>query len=385
MESNYLKAAKLDSEQWCGEMIQAEPQQYDHFYASVFLLTLLPNVQDLTLHPQWEDFDHPPSKLARGEDEKPNTLWDLLDAIVLTANGNDTAVCALGKLARIHPFMDFGYDERAGLQMLNPFMALPSMREIHASSCVAVDDGYTGKPFEWRYESIDSKVEVMELANSCATGFELSQCLKHMPHLRSFKFSYHTKWHGCGHDWDAYEFVEAPADSCGNTLAELSISVDDVFGAFKGGVSSFKRLKHLKDLHFDIRLILGPPVAGELCDMDPEEYGRHTRYKETSTVPHPLDLLPRSVEKLRMSAKVTRLDHVGNGLKLDYRRTTGLQNMLVKLAEPSVARSTQLVEVSACREDVNHDEIKWKSIREGLISAGYKYTESLPSGDNEGF
>ena len=165
-------------------------------------------------------------------------VWMFLDILAREAGKGHNR--PLSKLVRLHPFAHAGYDERAGLQILNPFLVLPSFHEFSVVSCIAVRDGYTGIPFDWRYHALNSNLQRAELAYCCTSGSQLAEFLKHTPKLHTFKLAYQTKWHGCGHDWDVHEVFAALGEHCGNSLTDLSITIDIQYGTLKGGVSSLK-------------------------------------------------------------------------------------------------------------------------------------------------
>ena len=209
----------------------------------------------------------------------------------------------LSKLERIHPFEQEGYEAKSRLQTLNPFLLAPSIRELYCVSTVAVNDGYTGYPFDWQYPSLDSNLEKVEFSHSCVMGSVLAKFLAHTPRLRFFKLSHEVKWHGCGHDWDANAIFTALAHHCGNTLEELSVTiVEDFGGEIKAGVQSLRQFTKLEHLEIDIRFFFGPPVTDELREMWPDDYRAHAHsigWNE-ATVPSLVDILPLSIKTLRL-------------------------------------------------------------------------------------
>jgi hypothetical protein len=215
--SNYLTDASLDSSKWLENMVGGGIIGIS-LYASVLLLTLLPNVRELSLPELWKHFPAP-------DNVEQKDLWTLMDMIQQKAAGSHCAFAALSKLATINPSTGMGYDNRHALQTFTPFLALDSLRTFRAGSCIALDDGDTGIPFDIRYDSFGSNIECIELAGCCINATKLIKCISHTRKLKSLKIGQQTKWQGCGFQWDAGAFTAAIEQELCDTLEELSLSI----------------------------------------------------------------------------------------------------------------------------------------------------------------
>ena len=340
--------------------------------SSTFLLSLLPNITNLTLPKSWYNFPRARSEFWQPPHRDPE-VWRLLDVIATEASKGDDR--PLSRLVKLHPFADPGYEERAGSQVLNPFMVLPSIRELSVISCIAVNDGYTGKPFDWRYDGVNSNAEKLELAYCTVAGDQLAGILKHTPNLRSFKLLYETKWHGCGYDWDVHKFIAALGEHCGSTLTELSVTVDTHYGTIKGGVTSLKAFKRLEHFELDVRFFFGPPVTDELRDMPPEEY-RAQAYSagwNASSIPSLVDMLPATIKTLRLVAGAEPEDpQVLRSLLVDFGARR--DNDLPVLETAIVHRATSGLDGDSAALEQNSNA--WAAVKQMVSLAGFEFIES---------
>ncbi|KAF2009607.1 hypothetical protein BU24DRAFT_357775 [Aaosphaeria arxii CBS 175.79] len=246
----------IENESTSEPMSPTEYSYEDSLFTTVALIDHLPNLNTLQLSPAWSDFQ----PLQDAHQEQTQKLGAILDALVENANRYPDSNIPLSRLHTILPFMSEGYEERAGLQTLLPFLELTGLKELFLISCLAVDDNYTGIPFRWRSPDAVSSLTRMELAYCCMDADGLSQLVSHTPQLQVFRYSHQTKWHGCQHDWNPGTFVEVLARYCGKTLKDLAITIDDLFGEIENGASSFLSLPHLVYLEVDVLIFCGPPV-----------------------------------------------------------------------------------------------------------------------------
>jgi hypothetical protein len=267
-ESECFLNSGVDVEEWCEELwkeykkgSEDEGRGEEHaLHTTVSLLGQLPNLKSLQLPPGWYDG----SRNYKREEEQ-NTekrLMAVLDALVKTANCDDGREKPLGKLSFIMPSMDMGYEERAPFQCLEPFMGIKSLKELYATSCLAVDDGYTGIAFQWRIPELNSSLRRVELTSCTMDEEGISQLLSHTPLLEVFRYSHEVKWHGCLHDWNAGAFIEAVAKHCGLIITDLAITLDDkIYGDIINSPSSFRAFPKLRNLEVDLAIFEGPPLG----------------------------------------------------------------------------------------------------------------------------
>ncbi|KAF2004890.1 hypothetical protein P154DRAFT_518943 [Amniculicola lignicola CBS 123094] len=263
LHSEYLEAAGVDTHAWWETMeADVKPFEESHmeafFHRTIMLLTQLPNLKSLRLFPDWNELN-----LLEGGPESSKDILTVLTVIVRRANAQHKTGSALGKLQTILPCMAEGYEERFGLQSMHPFFGLRDMTELYAISCLAVDDQYTGIPFQWMMPGLSSPITRLELAYCCMDADGISALLKYTPHLQVFRYSHQTKWHGCQHDWNPGAFTEAIARHCGETITELALTIDELYGDIENGASSFLAFPRLQYLECDVLIFMGPPVESD--------------------------------------------------------------------------------------------------------------------------
>lgn len=267
--SKWAALAGVDSNEWWETLKNEDNTEEDEedldpdppeapMCTLVALLAHLPNLKTLRLSPSWEHFG-----TDLRTDETNQKMLAILDVMVQNANqaqNNNTSLYPLANLTTILPFMPKGGNERAGLLTLEPFMRLKSLKEIYAVSCLAVDDGYTGIPFYWRFPGQVSSLTRLELAYCCIDADGLTELISHTPCLQVFKYSHQVKYHGCLYYWNPGTFNDALAQHCGQTITDLAITVDTSYCEIENGASSFLSFPNLKYLEVDVLIFCGPPV-----------------------------------------------------------------------------------------------------------------------------
>ncbi|OAG02098.1 uncharacterized protein CC84DRAFT_1189420 [Paraphaeosphaeria sporulosa] len=254
----FLTEAGIDTEAWWNRMMQEEGTRTDEdntevSCTTITLLGVLPNLKSIRLDPGWQNFNP-------GAELYSLPLAGLTSIIERSSHVGASRQRPLSQVKTILPFMHGGYEEKAALQSIQPFLELGAVSEVYLVSAVAVDDGYTGYPFEWRTPTLAPQLTRLELASCCMDAEGISELLRHTPALKTFKYSHETKWHGCEHDWNAGTFVEAVARHCGNTITNLAITIDEIYGEIINGVSSLHSFPNLEFLEVDVYIFRGPPV-----------------------------------------------------------------------------------------------------------------------------
>ncbi|KAK2751244.1 secreted protein [Colletotrichum kahawae] len=149
-DSPYLVEAGVNPEAWLSGMLDDTSG-----HAEVLLLTLLTNVRELALPQSWDQIPGRNSGHLRYGEETPRSdrkiIWPVLDALVRRANDPTIAEAGLSKLEIYRPFTGTGYECRNPMTVNTPFLALKSLREAYIGGCIALDDGYTGMPFDPEY------------------------------------------------------------------------------------------------------------------------------------------------------------------------------------------------------------------------------------------
>lgn len=259
-QSEWMEQAGVDVERWWETMMRDddmmdEGEEGDGLpFVVVSLLSQLPNIKSLQLPDTWV-------KVRPSDDanELEKVLVYVLDAMVEYSNRTRGTSTPLKQLATLLPFVPAGYEARAGLQCVEPFLSLEGMRELFGVSLVAVDDQYTGIPFKWR-SRLDSNLRRIELAYCCMDPEGLAGLVQHTPLLQVFRYSHETKWHGCQYEWNPGAFVGVLARYCGATITDLSLTIDELPGDVINGASSFLSFVKLASLEVDVRVFCGPPI-----------------------------------------------------------------------------------------------------------------------------
>ncbi|KAF1922216.1 uncharacterized protein M421DRAFT_387704 [Didymella exigua CBS 183.55] len=286
-----------DLEDWWIEIVEEDQavdiESIDKLYATVALLTLLPNLKTLQLPDRWHEVR---------SDEAAESLVPSVESLVTMSNVNTyrRRWQALQSLETIMPFTEEGYDVRVGLQCLQPFMALNSVRNLYAVSCVAVDDEWGGIPFHWPYASF-SPLTRLEFASCCMDAHGLDALLAHTPAVTTFKYSHQTKWDSLQHDWNPGEFLQTLANRLGKQLLDLALTVDELHGDVINGLSSFHSFAVLRKLEVDVIPFCGPPLeSGQRLGRDafvPEGAEAWTH----GDIPCLGDMLPSSIREVHLN------------------------------------------------------------------------------------
>ncbi|KAL5116977.1 hypothetical protein ACEQ8H_005062 [Pleosporales sp. CAS-2024a] len=264
----------------------------DKLYATVTLLTLLPHLKTLQLPDRWHEVR---------KEEAAEYLVPAVEALVTMSNKSSSPRRALASLETILPFVEEGYDVRASLQCLQPFMCLKSIRNLFAVSCVAVENDWNDVPFEWTLTGAKSPLTRIELASCCIDSRSLSVLLANTPAVTVFRYSHQTKWDGLEHDWNPGAFLEVIANYLGEQLVELAITIDELHGQVINGLSSFMRFIKLEKLEVDVQPFCGPPLESG------QRLGRNSYLPPGATpwshvdIPCMGDMLPVSIRELHVN------------------------------------------------------------------------------------
>jgi hypothetical protein len=287
--------AMADQDEWWQQILEedaaGEETDVDKLYATVALLSLLPNLKMLQLPDRWHEVRR---------NEAAESLVPAVESLVAMSNASRQGRRPLSSLETILPFVEEGYDVRAGLQCLQPFMCLNSVRSLFAVSCVAVEDDWSNVPFEWPL-SFKSPLTRIELASCCIDSGALSVLLANTPAVTVFRYSHQTKWDGLEYDWNPGAFLEVIANHLGHQLLELAITVDELHGEIVNGLSSFLRLVKLEKLEVDVISFCGPPLeSGQRLGRDAYIPAGAKPWTHID-IPCMGDMLPPSIRELHVN------------------------------------------------------------------------------------
>lgn len=249
------------------------------------LLSLCTNLRSLTLPEQWAAFV--------GED-------DLKAAVLAVARhgepGSIEGHMPLAKLEDIllTPEPDYDVNPRLNLSSMAALLSLPGLRKASISNAIAVNDGYTGIPFKWPFDELESNITRLELPGGCIDADGVAEIVRHCPRLTNLSYDHYTKWHGCLHDWDAGAFVAAVEEHCATRLKSLSITTGCLYGEVETSVKSLTSFINLKQLQCNVRVFAAPPSgSGErLSDISPTS----TKWA-IEDVPSLSSILPAQIEE----------------------------------------------------------------------------------------
>jgi hypothetical protein len=288
--------ADADEDEWWSRILEedraGDQSNMDKLYATVALLSLLPNLKTLQLPDRWHEVR---------EGESAEALVPNVQSLVAMSNKDGHRQKPLARLETLLPFVEEGYDIRVGLQCIAPFMALKSIRNIYAVSCVAVDEDWGGVPFTWMNPNTKSPLTRVEFAYCCMDATGLSAFLENTPALEVFKYSHQTKWDGLEHDWNAGEMLEALANYNSDTIVELAITIDELHGEVVNGLSSFLRFTKLRKLEVDVECFCGPPLESGQRQGRDAHVPHNSRTWGHIDIPCMGDMLPVNMEELHVN------------------------------------------------------------------------------------
>ncbi|KAJ9245605.1 hypothetical protein DTO169E5_324 [Paecilomyces variotii] len=291
-----LREAEADATTFWEHMVDEDTKTFSPSYVTLLILSFMTNVRKLALPMHM-------SKTSSAEDALFRKVADTMVRIAQTTNTKTgSRDIALAKLRTLLPMTGADYEDKVALQTLVPFMSIPSVVEVLGSSCVALDDGYTGYPFNPDYESFGRSLERLELMSSTVGPREIRTLLQQCSKLKVFKLDYTVKWHGCGWNWNAGHFMRAIEDTCRDTLEDLGIDIGGDVNDIGTGIVSMKRFRSLKRIELDVQVFLGVPCGGTI-----DQAWDYDTTDEAPTgdpeIPKVTDLLPASAEKLLLFAQ----------------------------------------------------------------------------------
>lgn len=222
--SPYLNKRGYDPSAW----LEAMEQTMDG-HADVFLLTLLPNVEELVISGRMADSSYYVREDQDGQDGKAASpilqCRSVLEDIVDDANQNPQSDAALSRLRVVENncLEDDDYDTKNDLTAVSSLLAIRSVCRFYGSSFVAMEDGYTGIGFHPRYKRLSPNLEQVVLECSILGALSASKLFSRIDNLKVFRLSWTVKYHGCGFNWDTGAMLHSLQQAAGDTLEELSI------------------------------------------------------------------------------------------------------------------------------------------------------------------
>ncbi|KAI0975909.1 F-box domain protein [Xylaria arbuscula] len=325
-DSSYLARAGLDWKEYYA-LIEEELRQRPCYsqHAAAFVLTLLPNVKQLTLPKAW----------------KPSEKTDrLLEAIVHEAKPSNSS-CTTPSLADVTAFEVS--QRRLGegpfdLNVTVPFLAMPHLRELRSNDCLAIGSTSMSLASRAPYGRCGEFLETVNFSSCCFDEETIAKFLKHTPRLRTLQYSHMSRGIDNRRDWNMCEFVTAIEREVGNHLQELDIAILHLRGLLIPGKASMRGFKRLRKFACPFELAMNninkalPQTATSNCDLK----GQEPEMIITSVS----DLVPGSVSELSLSS--TRIEAYDMALEVfrdlvgeDGSRLPGLKEMYLR-GDPSL-------------------------------------------------
>lgn len=359
--SIYMCGPNADSNEWVRRLMEEYSTKSFPRYGCFILLQLLPNLRRLTPTPEWNflEDDRDDGKFSE------ESCWL---SLVASANDPEQVTGPLRRLEEIRPCYQTGYDSYMGLQMFEPFMAIPSTRTCSLTSCKAGDDGYTGQPFEWTYPSVSSNIVRLELACCCMTGPGIGEVVRCMPNLRTLLYSHEVKWHGCLSEWDIGEFVAHVGKWCGGFLENLSISMaGSVDGDIAGAAPYLKQFEALQTLELDLRCLeVHNPFLADLETLPVPAVSPTVSFEKDGEMYSLADILPSHIQDVRLISEVPQYHKFARQM---------LQDLHLRLSEdlPCLQRVELRRGTFRDRSSEEDDDAAWAKLSPW---AGYTYSRA---------
>ena len=257
----YLEQAGLDWEDYL-DKIEEELNvgRLPHYsqHAAAFLLTLLPNVERLTLPWCWKPLD---------------ATNKLIDAIVHKAKQSHS-LCdrpSLAQITRFEPHVSSVPRDRFDLRLASPFLALPRIRSFRGPSCIVMDDNHRSIVPQDPHYSFGEALESVSFVACCLDEVGIADFLKDTKRLRTLRYSHSTKDNVSPQCWDICKFVAAIERQVGSHLVELSVSIGEPFGSIAPGKASMRGFPCLRQLEFPLEIVMCNLTAAACRVSTPDE------------------------------------------------------------------------------------------------------------------
>ena len=312
-ESPYLEQAGLDWKEIYAKIEEdLEAARYSQ-HAAAFLLTLLPNVEILTLPKQWKPLD---------------ATDKLIDTVIFKAQQSYLPYHgpSLAQVTRFGPSVSLGPQERFELEWATPFLALPHIQSFRGPSCVVTNHEQRNISPRDSYRGFGKTLETVHFVSCCIDEASITEFLKRTTRLRTLRYSHLTKGNGGPHCWNICKFVTAIGREAGSHLVELSISFYEPSGSIAPGKASMRHFHHLRKLEFPLEIALCNIDAAASRAAAPNEslVAGSTDQQLDHCEPFIGDLVPASVSQLSLISSGT--DHHAKVLDLMFRKFAAMKD-----------------------------------------------------------
>ncbi|XWW98022.1 hypothetical protein V2A60_006018 [Cordyceps javanica] len=233
-----------------------------------FLVSLLTHVETLILPEEWCDFD----VLILPDSKHP--VAAMMQLLVTRANDRTLKDQPLQRLRAIYPAREIGEQFGTEMELIFPFMALDSLRELRLwrGHCQYEEEQNEATPFK----PLGRNLEVIKLRDYVINGGSAGFLFEHIQNLRIFEMEYSTK-DEIGYAFDADLFVRFLIKNTFASLERLVLTGVQVWpdtNVLDSSLRKFTRLKHLEiSTVFLVNGIgaMGPKFVEEYFDTEEEE------------------------------------------------------------------------------------------------------------------
>jgi hypothetical protein len=282
----------LDADEWWDEVrdeiahFNPDPDKVAStfgMFSAVTLLALLPNLQELTLHPAWPgdkmgvparmyahitpgSLSH--TKIRAVTQKRWDKAFNMLKNLALLArsseeNRNLSGPCVqpypLAKLATLLPLDAAGNHDQPSFTSLEPFFVLPNIQNFYSVSVTREDPL---RLFDWtnrlpgdgvlRTSPVRVQLRRIEIVHGCCSAEGIKGLLQHCHCLEVFKYAHSSKYMVLG-DFDAKAFVDVVGECVGATLKEFALRLLELDMGLEM-VEDFQKLVVLEEVELDVWL-----------------------------------------------------------------------------------------------------------------------------------
>lgn len=234
-DSPHLKQAGLDWQTYYAKIEQDLRTTCYSQHAAAFLLTLLPNVENLCLPRKW----------------KPNDETDKLINVVVRQAKQSLSYDSrsLACVRQLELPISLAPGKHCELQSMSVFLDLPRIESFRGYSRVVTNDDDRTTAFKIPYNGFAMNLETVYFAGCNISETDIAEFLKHSPDLKTLRYSHSTVEIAAARDWNIWKFVTAIEREAGSHLEELSLSYREYRGSIAPGklsMSGFHRLQNLQ-------------------------------------------------------------------------------------------------------------------------------------------
>lgn len=273
----YLEALFFDTEYWYSALrTEVNPQNFHDgefipeanidnrsfgFYCPLIVLCLLPNLQQLALHPEFADDLHDPDAHA--------PLEAIRRLFRFSLNPYPLPYRPLKKLETLLPCQSDSNDEITPLERIHPFLELPALKNVYSTSGVyepgdyehldEMDENFNivhARPAIFEADQGRGTLELrrLELYNSCLSPHGLGVMIHQCTQLEVLRYIHTPKRDGIGDNWDVGACVKVLRNKVGRSLKQLYLRLRFDVNQLESAISGFEDFTALEKLETDVLL-----------------------------------------------------------------------------------------------------------------------------------